>query len=643
METCHAFESQSGKRSSTGTFVLGLLFLLLFMVPLAATGQGTEAAERVADDSADTRTEAGIVARFLKASPAPVHSEQVLSVTKTTLTDEMVVPGDPITYHINYTITGTVPVSNVVITDRIPGEVNYVSCWIVTGSNPCFLADNLVIWFLGDKQPSDSGVVGMHVVVKPSVLNETPIYNRGYIFGNGEESAISNAVTHTVESSHSLAISKSGRPVLVEPGGLITYTIDYTVTGNEPALSVLITDAVPVGTSYVGCGPADCGGGAVSTWTLGTLTPTIDNPVTGTVLLTVQVDGSLGTGAQVINKARIYDEQGASSQATETTDVGGTTLIYLPIVHKLYPPPPPVSNWHRGNMPSDVRVYHISICRDDCKVVYAGTNDGVYRSDDGGKSWAAKGLNGEMVRRVAISQDDCATAYATTWGEGVHKTTTGGDSWMPSNNGLANLYLYTLAIDPSMSQVLYAGTAGNGVYKSTNGGNEWFPTNSGLPGGISIRSFIIDPDDTQTIYVGTWGYGIYASSDGGSSWLEKNMGLGDLQINAMAIDPIHTEILYTATYESGVYRSENGGDNWAQNGLPGQIAYTVAVREDGIAYAGTNEPDPIYERASSGQWGPMSKQPASVSEVRSLAVGMGSCSLHLLAGTTDGAWWYGLD
>ncbi len=96
-------------------------------------------------------------------------------------------------------------------------------------------------------------------------------------------------------------IDKTG-PSAIGAGQRITYTLQYNVTGNEPAPTVVITDAVPANTTYVSCARAAARqAGGVVTWNLGNLVP----GNTGTVQLVVQVITPLADGTIINNTASI--------------------------------------------------------------------------------------------------------------------------------------------------------------------------------------------------------------------------------------------------------------------------------------------------------------------------------------------------
>ena len=308
-------------------------------------------------------------------------------------------------------------------------------------------------------------------------------------------------------------------------------------------------------------------------------------------------------------------------------------LAYLPTTMKLYP------SWIRGRHTNGKLTYSLAVCPRDPKTVYAGTSqDGVSRSDDGGKSWPQTNLSKETVRDIAVHPQKCQEAFATTWGAGILWTGNGGGTWASRSNGLNDPYVYSVVIDPASPSTLYAGTASRGVYKTINGGGQWKQT--GLAQGL-VAALAVDPDDSKILFAAVWGDGIHQSTDGGEKWSKLAGYSGDPHVYALAIDPTATGILYAATSSQGIYRGENGGATWTQEGLAGKVAYTVAVDKNGIAFAGSDgaaDGAGVHER-SGDEWSPVKPQLGRGLKVRSLAF---SESL-LLAATTDGVWWYGTE
>ena len=97
-------------------------------------------------------------------------------------------------------------------------------------------------------------------------------------------------------------------------------------------------------------------------------------------------------------------------------------------------------------------------------ILYVGTEDGLYRSPDAGRTWTRlPGIAGE-VRGVAFAPTTPAPVYVAGPQVGVRRSTDGGQTWTPLGNGLDGILVNTLAIDPQDPGLLYAGTYLHGVF-----------------------------------------------------------------------------------------------------------------------------------------------------------------------------------
>ncbi len=141
---------------------------------------------------------------------------------------------------------------------------------------------------------------------------------------------------------------------------------------------------------------------------------------------------------------------------------------------------------------------------------YSGT--GLYRSDDGGKTWQFKGLaETHHIGRIVIDPTDPQTLWVAAVGHlyspnperGVYKTTDGGQTWRKVLYVNENTGAIDLVVNPHNPRVLYAAMwertrrawdfqeagAGSGIFKSTDGGEHWVKLNtasSGFPVGKGV-------------------------------------------------------------------------------------------------------------------------------------------------------------
>ncbi len=223
---------------------------------------------------------------------------------------------------------------------------------------------------------------------------------------------------------------------------------------------------------------------------------------------------------------------------------------------------------------------------------------GIFKSTDGGASWAAIGPTNSGVLALAINPATPTTLYAGTRG-GVSKSTDGGATWVAANTGLPVApHVGTLAIDPATPTTLYAGTYRGGVFKSTDGGTTWVAASTGLTN-TSVRALAIDPATPSTVYaagttdyqVGTSGGGVFKSTDGGATWIAANTGLTDTYVTSLAINPATPATLYAGTFGGGAFKTTDGGATWvaANTGLTDTYVGTLAINPatPTTLYAGT--------------------------------------------------------
>jgi uncharacterized protein (TIGR03382 family) len=226
-----------------------------------------------------------------------------------------------------------------------------------------------------------------------------------------------------------------------------------------------------------------------------------------------------------------------------------------------------------------LRVTRIAFAPSDPRIVYAATlhaptdpdsplpegwrydGMGVYRSNDGGETWAP--VNDDTISElgfgcIAVDPTDPQTVYAGAYfDQGLFKTTDGGATWTPINEGLPQPYAYfnTIAVDPGNPQVVYA--AGRiGVFKSTNGGASWAQLTAGLDPQGGGTAIVVDPTNSQVVYVGTSRLGVFYSNDGGSRFQPLRRGIeeaGNLAIADLSLSADGT-VLYAGVTGAGVYR-----------------------------------------------------------------------------------------
>lgn len=219
--------------------------------------------------------------------------------------------------------------------------------------------------------------------------------------------------------------------------------------------------------------------------------------------------------------------------------------------------------------------------------------DGLYKSEDGGKSWNHVGLkNSEHIAKIIVHPDDSDVVYVAAQGplwskggdRGVYKTTDGGKNWEAVLTIDEHTGATDLVMDPRNPEVLYAaahqrrrhvftyvgGGPGSGLYKTTDGGANWEKVNKGLPSvDLGRIGLAISPANPEIIYAmveaaqGKGGF--FKSTDRAASWQKQSSysTSGNYYIEIVA-HPTKEDVVYAM--DTWMHYTTNGGRSFSQVG-----------------------------------------------------------------------------
>ncbi len=196
----------------------------------------------------------------------------------------------------------------------------------------------------------------------------------------------------------------------------------------------------------------------------------------------------------------------------------------------------------------------------DPAVVYAATAYGVIKTADKGAHWTkiTNGFHWKFSADVCPDRSIRGTLLAASE-EGVYRTTDGGGQW--NRSGLDGKGIRVIVQDPHNAQVFWVGTEEDGVLRSTDSGLTWTQKSSGL-NHRTVYAIAVDPSNSSTIYVGTYGGGVYRTRDGGQNWEQRSKGLEVLDVHSLVVLPSDPRIVLAGTLNGGLYRSTDSGDSW---------------------------------------------------------------------------------
>jgi photosystem II stability/assembly factor-like uncharacterized protein len=250
------------------------------------------------------------------------------------------------------------------------------------------------------------------------------------------------------------------------------------------------------------------------------------------------------------------------------------------------------------------RVWHLEPSLTDPDTVYAGVEDAaLFRSIDGGNSWHElaglrghgsgprwqPGAGGMGLHTILLDPQNPRRMHIAISAAGVFRTDDGGKTWAPKNRGLTSQYLpepapevgfcvHRIALHPSRPNTLFMQLHWH-VCRTDDAGDTWrkvsgnLPTDFGFPIDVHAHEpetiYVVPIKNDSEHFVPEGKLRVYRSRTGGNEWepLTKGLPQENCYVNvlrdAMAVDKLDSCGVYFGTSGGQVYASADAGDTWA--------------------------------------------------------------------------------
>ena len=258
----------------------------------------------------------------------------------------------------------------------------------------------------------------------------------------------------------------------------------------------------------------------------------------------------------------------------------------------------------------------IAVAPSDSKVIYVGSGEadmrssisygnGMYKSADGGKTWAHIGLeDSRQIGRILVDPRDANKVFVAALGHaygpnqerGVFRSRDGGKSWQKILFHDENTGAIDVAFEPGNPKTIYASLwqtrrppwsvyppsngPGSGLYRSIDGGDHWERVSGqGLPTeGLGRIGIAFAPSNPRRIYliVDAKEGGLFRSDNSGQSWLrvshDRRIWQRGWYFGEASVDPKDPDTVYVPN--TTAYQSHDGGKTFAAfKGAPGGDDY----------------------------------------------------------------------
>ena len=227
--------------------------------------------------------------------------------------------------------------------------------------------------------------------------------------------------------------------------------------------------------------------------------------------------------------------------------------------------------------------------------ILVGTiGQGVMMSSDDGTTWTrasvGQGMHSDCIVRTLVSHPARPEVVYAGTDMGLYRSDDGGAKWRLLDTPMSGSVVWSIAVDPVDSNIMFAGTGTPSkpdIYRSTDAGKNWERRspeiaescpNVGIPRPTAIA---VDPTDHRSVWVGLEVDGVRHSGDGGNTWTKVNGAIPNPDVHCVLVTAGPPKAVFTVVNDD-VWRSVDDGKTWqparARETFPWHYPRTIAVK-----------------------------------------------------------------
>lgn len=204
--------------------------------------------------------------------------------------------------------------------------------------------------------------------------------------------------------------------------------------------------------------------------------------------------------------------------------------------------------------------------------VWVALPDGIGSTRDGGRTWTRRdsGIRRKYTQTLRVDRTRAGRVFAGTE-QGIFITEDDGASWRLA--GAEGAMVTHVAQSPFETLLWLATTNRHGAFRSRDNGATW----ERIPGiGTERTLYKASFDAAGRMAICGFDVGVLVSEDGGATWEGRNQGLPSRAVWSASFDPRQPGRLLAGVHEEAAYESGDAGRTWKRAGLEGFVAYDFA-------------------------------------------------------------------